>query len=202
MKFTPSLAILAASALSMAVTAQTNAKIPFTLRAWRDGRHPNSPLPLSIYVELDPTTGDAIINRTAGYNGFDSYLDSTSQIESLHESGTEKMGYLFPIHDMDTNLPHYQLRYSKEVPKTAGVLWSNFRSVGRVCGGNCGGLTLNYEIGGDRRYGVWYIFPKKKGAGGKKIDMHVWYLRWIGAKFWNETVVIPDDGYYVYLWKE
>jgi len=100
---------------------------------------------------------------------------------------------------MDSDLPHYQLRYSKKIPKTAGVLWSNFTSVGRGCGGNCGGSSLDYDIGGDRGHGEWYIFPK---TNGKKSGEHVWYLRWIGLKFlWNQTVEIPDGAYSVYLWK-
>ena len=70
MRFTRSLVILATSVLPTVITAQTDTRIEFTLRAWRDGRHPGSILPLSIYVELDPTTGDAIINQTAGYTGF------------------------------------------------------------------------------------------------------------------------------------
>ena len=75
MQFTLSWVVLAISVVSTVVTAQTNTKYPFRLRAWRDSRF-NNPLPLSIYVELDPTTGDAIINRTAGYTGFDSVSNS------------------------------------------------------------------------------------------------------------------------------
>ena len=109
------------------------------------------------------------------------------------------MGYLYPIHDMDSDLPHYQLRYSKRVPKVPGVLWSNFTSAGRGCGGNCGGVTLDYDIGGDRGYGEWYIYPKGKGGRSARRE---WYLRWIGVKYlWNQTVVLPDGAYYVYLWK-
>jgi len=197
MKFTLNLVVLVTSVLSTVVSAQTNTKYPFRLRAWRDSRF-NNPLPLSIYVELDPTTGDAIINQTAGYTGFDSYLDPTPEEGTLHKNGTGEVGYLFPLHDMDTNLPHYQLRYSRGIPKIAGVLWSNFTTAGRGCGAMCGGATLDYDIGGDRGYGEWYIVPK---TNGKKCDRHVWYLRWIGVKFVNETVVIPDGGYSVYLWK-
>ena len=69
MKSTLSLVALAISTLATAVAAEN---FPFPLRAWRDGRHPGQILPLSIYVELDPITGDAIINRTEGYTGFSS----------------------------------------------------------------------------------------------------------------------------------
>lgn len=75
MKFTLSSFILAISILCTTVAAQTNTKSPFVLRAWRDSRF-NNPLPLSIYVELDPATGDAIINKTVGYTGFESVRNS------------------------------------------------------------------------------------------------------------------------------
>ncbi|KAF8417925.1 hypothetical protein EV426DRAFT_645581 [Tirmania nivea] len=198
MKFTLSLVVLAIGVLSTAVSAQT--KYPFRLRAWRDTRFGN-PLPLSIYVELDPTTGDAIINKTAEYPGFESYLDPTPEEGTLHKNGTGEIGYLFPLHSMSTDLPHYQLRYSRGIPKIAGVLWQNFTTVGRGCGAMCGGATLDYDIGGNRGYGEWYIFPKKKDADGEKCKRNVWYLRWIGVKYQNQTVVIPDGGYSVYLWK-
>ena len=39
----------------------------FPLRVWRD---PRSAISFNNYIELDPTSGDAIINKTQGYAGF------------------------------------------------------------------------------------------------------------------------------------
>lgn len=198
MKFTLTSFAVAIGVLATAVTAQDDTKYPFRLRAWRDTRFVTT-IPVNHYVELDPTTGDAIINKTAGYPGFESYLDPTPEEGTLHKKDNQYSGYLFPLYDVDSDLPHYQLRYSVGIPKIAGVLYTNFTTVGRGCGGMCGGSTLDYDIGGDRGYGEWYILPVKKD--GKKGDKQVWYVRWIGVKYWNQTVVYPEGALPAFLWK-
>lgn len=66
-----SLIVVAIGILS--TTANAQEKRPFLLRAWRNTRfEPPEVLRISHFVEIDPSSGDAIINKTAGYPGFQS----------------------------------------------------------------------------------------------------------------------------------
>lgn len=76
------------------------------------------------------------------------------------------------------------------------MLYTNFTTVGRGCGGHCGGATLDYDIGGDRGYGEWYII-KEEGEE----DGDVWSVRWIGVKNLADQVVYPTGAIPVFLWK-
>lgn len=72
MRFTLSSILLAGAGIFFSVVANAAepTKIPFTLRAWHNWRDTSVPL-INHYVELD-TAGNAIINQTAGYQGFNS----------------------------------------------------------------------------------------------------------------------------------
>lgn len=126
---------------------------------------------------------------------------------TLHNNATHALGYLFPVFGVTTTpastSPHYQLKYGKGIPKIAGVLWRNFTTVGRGCGGMCGGSTLDYDLGGDRGMGEWYIIPKSKvdGAKTKACDKDVWYVRYVGTKNVMDTIGYPEGALAVYLWK-
>lgn len=59
-----------ASILSLAVSAADSyTGATFPIRVWRD---PRSAISFNHQIELDPRSGDAIINKTAGYPGFPS----------------------------------------------------------------------------------------------------------------------------------
>lgn len=72
MRFTLSSILLAGAGVFFSVVANAAepTKIPFTLRAWHNWRDTSVPL-INHYVELD-TAGNAVINQTAGYQGFNS----------------------------------------------------------------------------------------------------------------------------------
>ena len=88
---------------------------------------------------------------------------------------------------------HYKLQYKKDVPKAAGVLHKSFATVGRDCGGNCGGASLDYGHGTTFN-GEWYIIPVKSGS--------VWALRWIATEDpWPLSLDYPAGAIPVFLWK-
>jgi len=169
---------------------------PFPLRAWHDPRDHSVPL-IDHYVEID-TSGAAIINKTASYPGFKSYISPTPELGTLHTS-TGESGYLLPVSypDMPPNPCHYQLMYNKDIPTIPGVLYKTFRTFGRSCGGNCGGATLDYYYRGIEVNGEWYIIPVEWPSGSNRM---IWALRWIAA----QDIPIqdyPDKAIPVYLWK-
>jgi len=170
--------------------ASTPDQFPFPLRAWHDPREIQYPR-ISHYVELD-SAGNAIINKTAGATGFKSYIDPTPQLGTLH-TFTGDIGYLMPVSSSTPR--HYQLQYNKGVPKIAGVLYTNFTTAGRDCGGNCGGATLDYDRGTGFN-GEWYIIPIKSES-----DRKIWALRWIAtADRWTRPT-FPEGSIPVFLWK-
>lgn len=82
MKFISSLALVL-GVLTAAVAAQdVNQKYPFRLRAWRDQRWATT-IPVNHHVELDDA-GNAIINKTAGYQGFDSVSPNSQSSFIIH----------------------------------------------------------------------------------------------------------------------
>jgi len=202
MKFTLNTFVFLGGLLSAAATAAASEdSFPFTLRAWRDSRHGPPPPPwtvISHYVEIDPDTGNAIINKTESYPGFQSLLEPGPINSTLHRIEPYEKGYLVPLHDpkIPGKWPHYQLRYTSRIPKIAGVLYKTFTTAGRNCGGNCGGATLDYNVGGDRGFGEWYIYPFNSNNGRK-----VWTLRWIAITARWETPEFPDGAIPIYLWK-
>lgn len=87
--------------------------------------------------------------------------------------------------------------YNKDIPTNAGALYKTFRSIGRDCGGNCGGVSLDYYRGIGVN-GEWYIIPVEWPSGS---DRTIWVLRWIAAQ---DNICIqdyPDKAIPVYLWK-
>lgn len=79
------------------------------------------------------------------------------------------------------------------------MLFTNFTTVGRGCGGNCGGTTLDYGIGGDRQYGEWYVIRDEK-KNGQDEENPVWKVRWIALSSWSEPLNYPEGALPVYTW--
>jgi len=206
MKFTPNTIVFLGGLFSAAAIVTASPVVPdpksspFGLRAWHDSRHDPTPAGVIIdnFVEIDPDTGNAIINRTASYPGFPSYIDPTPAKGTLNRLKPPANGYLFPLHDptIPAGPPHYQLKYTSGIPRIAGVLYQEFISVGRDCGAMCGGVSLDYYLGGNRGFGEWYVYPITSNCGRK-----VWTLRWIALKSVNDIPVYPEGAVRVYLWK-
>jgi len=212
--FTPLAIVL--GVFSLAVSAADTTTYPtFSLRAWRHYR--NTVWPLSLYVEVDLSSGNAIINKTANYPGFQSYIKPTSHPPSGRPEGglysknlngaKTYRGYLFPLGALTaptTSAMHYQLRFSKTIPKKHGVLTTNFTHVGRDCGGHCGGLTLDYDFDDvETTYGNWYVIRQKtKPKKGKKAkESPVWNVRWVApVDPWTSGDVYPKDSLPVFMW--
>ena len=69
MQLTLSSVVLATIGL-FSVAASAQKEFPFMLRAWRNTRFQPDAVPqINHYVEID-TNGDAVVNKTAGYPGF------------------------------------------------------------------------------------------------------------------------------------
>jgi len=199
MKFSVSTILFAGAGIFFSAVANAAAvdptKFTFPLRAWVNPRNKLVP-PISHYVEID-MAGNAVINKTDGYRGFMSYIDPTPERGTLHTL-TGENGYLFPV--TETSPRHYQLKYSKVIPRTAGVLYSNFTTVGRDCGGNCGGASLDYGHGDGKVKGEWYIIsgPAKAESGPSR---KIWALRWIAVEKQFDVPEYPTAAIPVFLWK-
>jgi len=200
MRFTLSTILLAGAGIffSAAVNAASELDpkaFPFLLRVWHNPRDRSFQL-IHHYVEID-TTGSAVINKTAGYRGFKNYISPTPELGTLH-TFTGRNGYLVPVDY--PNIPliprHYQLMYNEDIPQVAGVLHKTFNTVGRNCGGNCGGLSLDYDRGIGLK-GEWYIIHVECPSGS---DRSIWALRWIAVQD-NFFPVYPAGAIPVYLWK-
>ena len=128
------------------------------------------------------------------------FMTPTPEEGRLFQFGTSKTGYLFPLHSVVTNPPtpskHYELRYGTGIPKIGGLLYTNFTTVGRGCGGHCGGATLDYDVGGTRGFGEWYIVKSQvKGCHD------VWNVRWMSVLSPADQIVYPKGAVPVFLWK-
>ncbi|KAF8460766.1 hypothetical protein BDZ91DRAFT_766104 [Kalaharituber pfeilii] len=181
---------------------------PFRIRVSNDypwGLDTPPPGPIfNHYGELDPSTAEVIINATAGWKGFESYLDPEPK-GSLHKLDNNDWGYLLPLFGADdsTNdgdglerfIGHFAFQYGPGLPLILNLLFENFTTIERGCGSNCRAATLNYDEGGETRgYGTWYVVPRENGGQPDG----VWILRWTNVEH-NE---VPEGGWKVLVWKD
>ncbi|KAF8461601.1 hypothetical protein BDZ91DRAFT_736600 [Kalaharituber pfeilii] len=167
---------------------------PFRLRA-QNAREssPGSPI-FNHYVQVNDS-GYAVIDTTANYAGFDSYLDPEPEGE-LRKRDNSYWGFLWPVNTGSEDPDHYILQFDSEDPGSVngtGTLYTNFTSTDRPCGPDCTMPTLNYDEGEDSKgYGLWYVLP----IGGDHPG--VWDLRWTRLV---EGQPVPSGGVEVLVWK-
>ncbi|KAI5811182.1 hypothetical protein DFH27DRAFT_13767 [Peziza echinospora] len=171
---------LAASLVAGTPTPPDTTAPRFPLRVWTHPRNPG--YAWSHYAEIDPRSGEVVVNKTIGYTGFQSYItDPTVDAGSPWRKGpmyavTKEQAFLVPVPGPDTATPpalhtYYQLKYAKKVPKDNGILWNNHTVIGRDCGGQCGGLALGYNTPNTLYSGQYYIVPSAPGSS-------IYKLRW------------------------
>ncbi|KAI5816851.1 hypothetical protein BZA77DRAFT_311165 [Pyronema omphalodes] len=139
--------------------------------------------------------GYAGINHTGpDYKGFVSYMNiGPSQAPGdlpknvkLYKEDTKELAYLQP-----TGIPHlWDLKFGKNIPKIAGVMWDKFAISTISCGGNCGGLGVYYDL--DRMNRQWLAFRDPKCPNS-------WRMRyWTG----DNNTPWPKEHYPIWMWRE
>ena len=124
------------------------------------------------------------------------FIDQFGELFGKVSTDITYQGYFVPVADTTsspTDPVHYQLRYGVRIPDVAGVLFTNFTKVGRGCGGNCGGTTLDYGLDGERQYGDWYVIRESEGSP-------VWKVRWIALESSEQSLNYPEGALGVYNW--
>ena len=72
---------------------------------------------------------------------------------------------------------------------TPGVLASNFTRGVIICGGNCGGIGLQYDLDGPNLRYAWFVVPKPG-------EPNVWNVRWTPDSY---VYQLPANALNVYV---
>jgi len=193
--------------LSLAATFVSGTPVPpdttaprINMRVWTHPRNPG--FAWSHHAEIDQATNEVVVNKTAGYAGFNSYItDPTVEVGSPWRHGpmfaddSKDKAFLVPYTGSDTQSPpvahtYYQLKFDKKIPKKVdGILSGNFTVLGRDCGGQCGGLALGYSTPTTPTYGGQYFIVRQSPGS------NVWKLQWR-----EDNVPAAADSTAVFVW--